>query len=263
MPMIYDFHCVNYIWSRESLINTYPSYSIFVTHLLQFTRETISSFCNIVNTLWCCTYLPLIYKDMFFDIVIWYNIYCLLMFFSELLWREENKITATAETRQSWDPSGKKRDWSTSQECQGRELEEQSSLSECSRNEPGAPTLPGAEPRRCHSASHRGVWHLPWWSWCWHKLTAHKKSIRGELGSAAAVLGELFEGFSWFFSAKNLITLILSGVIGQQCRQPQTCSMTSQLWLPSGSLAHTSEGFTVIAQIFCLFFQISPCKCLF
>lgn len=42
--MLYDFHCVNYIWSWESLINTYPSYSMFVTHVLHFTKDTISSF---------------------------------------------------------------------------------------------------------------------------------------------------------------------------------------------------------------------------
>lgn len=57
--------------------------------------------CNIMNVLWCCAYFPLIYMDMFADTGLWIQYLWSLDIFSELLWQEENKVIATAVTRQS------------------------------------------------------------------------------------------------------------------------------------------------------------------
>lgn len=131
--------------------------------------------CNIMNVLWCCAYFPLIYMDMFADTGLWIQYLWSLVIFSELLWQEENKVTATAVTRQSWHPSGKKTDWNTEPRGRvpgqgaGRPNRVNMQLEWALSTHPAmgrAKEIPQSLPQG-------GLKPSPKWSWCWHELTAH------------------------------------------------------------------------------------------
>lgn len=140
--MLYDFHCVNYIWSWESPINTYPLtaylYLIFFTSprmqfvLLQyceyFTMLYIFPFNLYGHVCWHC------YLDTIF-IVSW-------CFFQNFYGRRKTRSQQQLRQDSHDTLQGRKQIGTWSQECRGRELEEQSS-----RNEPWAPILPWAQSR--------------------------------------------------------------------------------------------------------------------
>lgn len=135
-------------------------------------------FCSIVNILWCCTYFSLICMGMFADIGLWIQYLWSLEIFSELLWQEENKITATSEARQSWHPSGEKTDWDTKPRGQvpgqgaGRTKHVNVQQEWASSTHPAR----GRAKETAQCLPQRGLKAFPKWSWCWHKSTATRRA---------------------------------------------------------------------------------------